>query len=593
MFVDLLTPADLELLRSKRASSGGATAAAPAPCQPQPQREAQAQPGQAAPTGAAPSAAGSKRYLILTYAAEFDRVHYPLPLQYEEHPDPQRLKATIRQLRAQLAAATARAAGGLGRRGGSAAAAPADVKQLSEENAALRAQVQELEAAQGLGGGSSLAADVQQLAADAQETVRDLRAMRRERDGLVARLQQAEAALEGERNLHRRELRRRGKDVADLGGELAAAKDQIRELRLKCRELTQELDLAQRRAKVASMRWVAEQGGAGARLSYGCIQRLRAPSPLPGMLVACPAVQQPAVAPVCSASLARQPSAGRPPGSSGGGGGASSSRGSLPSYSRGTSPAGSRYHSRDASPAPIRRVPLPGDPRLLLRLLGSRACAAPPGGACCHSVLRPFLLQARPARGRPTCPAPPPSPRLAPAQQAASTPQSTSSSGGSGSGRRRGGWTTCGVRHACSRRAPAPAACTAPARPPCPPHVRLAAWLGTGLGRCRKRAWPVGEFLAAPAGMRACGAHLCLAPWLQGTPHHSAAESPAATPAPTGRGRPLAITARSEAACGRGTPASGTPPCAAPSCCGRRCRPRRGAAASRPGSSGPRLLAGR
>lgn len=34
----------------------------------------------------------NKRYLILTYAAEFDRVHYPLPLLYEENPDPQRLK---------------------------------------------------------------------------------------------------------------------------------------------------------------------------------------------------------------------------------------------------------------------------------------------------------------------------------------------------------------------------------------------------------------------------------------------------------------------------------------------------------------------
>jgi hypothetical protein len=34
----------------------------------------------------------NKRYLILTYASEFDRVHYPLPLQYEENPDPQHLK---------------------------------------------------------------------------------------------------------------------------------------------------------------------------------------------------------------------------------------------------------------------------------------------------------------------------------------------------------------------------------------------------------------------------------------------------------------------------------------------------------------------
>ncbi|KAL2636210.1 hypothetical protein R1flu_007689 [Riccia fluitans] len=33
-----------------------------------------------------------KRYLILTYVAEFDRVHYPLPLIYEEDADPRSLE---------------------------------------------------------------------------------------------------------------------------------------------------------------------------------------------------------------------------------------------------------------------------------------------------------------------------------------------------------------------------------------------------------------------------------------------------------------------------------------------------------------------
>ena len=40
-----------------------------------------------------------KRYLILTYAVEFDRVHYPLPLNFEENPDPSVLQATIRRMR--------------------------------------------------------------------------------------------------------------------------------------------------------------------------------------------------------------------------------------------------------------------------------------------------------------------------------------------------------------------------------------------------------------------------------------------------------------------------------------------------------------
>ncbi|KAL4457977.1 hypothetical protein ABPG75_012842 [Micractinium tetrahymenae] len=310
VFVDLLTYGDLELLRSKRAGgvSGGAAQAGTQQqtAAPPPPQQQQQQPG---------SPALNKRYLILTYAAEFDRVHYPLPLQYEENPDPRRLKATIRALRAQLAAAGGGGAGGGPRRraGSASAAAPPtpELRQLCEENAALRAQL--AAALEGVAGGSGLAADVQALAADAQETVRDLRGLRRERDALLSRAQAAEAALEGERNLHRRELRRRAKEVADAEAELGAAKEQIRELRLKCRELTQELDLAQRRAAVANMSagMAARQAGGGARPSYG----------------------------------------------TGGGG-----RAGGPGQSRGTSLAGSRYHSRDVSPAPIRRAPLPGPP---------------------------------------------------------------------------------------------------------------------------------------------------------------------------------------------------------------------------------------
>lgn len=40
----------------------------------------------------------NKRYLIMSYMAEFDKVHYPLPLDYVSNPDPERLKLTIRRL---------------------------------------------------------------------------------------------------------------------------------------------------------------------------------------------------------------------------------------------------------------------------------------------------------------------------------------------------------------------------------------------------------------------------------------------------------------------------------------------------------------
>ncbi|CAL1527795.1 unnamed protein product [Lymnaea stagnalis] len=44
----------------------------------------------------------SKRYLILTYTVEFDRIHYPLPLPYVGKPDPRTLQEEVQALRAEL-----------------------------------------------------------------------------------------------------------------------------------------------------------------------------------------------------------------------------------------------------------------------------------------------------------------------------------------------------------------------------------------------------------------------------------------------------------------------------------------------------------
>ena len=73
-FVDLLTPADLEVLRSKESRDSARLALPP-----------------------------NKRYLILTVAGEFERVHYPLPLALNNSTDPAQLKAIIARLRLQLA----------------------------------------------------------------------------------------------------------------------------------------------------------------------------------------------------------------------------------------------------------------------------------------------------------------------------------------------------------------------------------------------------------------------------------------------------------------------------------------------------------
>lgn len=55
-----------------------------------------------------PSAAGahSKRYLILTYQGEFDKVHYPMALAHNDVEDISQLKRTIVRLREELEAVT-------------------------------------------------------------------------------------------------------------------------------------------------------------------------------------------------------------------------------------------------------------------------------------------------------------------------------------------------------------------------------------------------------------------------------------------------------------------------------------------------------
>ncbi|XP_055004209.1 centrosomal protein CCDC61 [Boleophthalmus pectinirostris] len=81
--LDLLTYADLELLRNRKAGVVS-----------RPRANQQS------------SALTAKRYLILIYTVEFDRIHYPLPLPYVGKPDPALLQKEIRALRAELGTVT-------------------------------------------------------------------------------------------------------------------------------------------------------------------------------------------------------------------------------------------------------------------------------------------------------------------------------------------------------------------------------------------------------------------------------------------------------------------------------------------------------
>jgi coiled-coil domain-containing protein 61 len=78
VIIDLLTYQELEMFRSSR------------------------NPGSSSSTQAPNPKVLTKRYLILTFSGEFERVHYPLPLSFEEAPDIQSLQKTISRLKSEL-----------------------------------------------------------------------------------------------------------------------------------------------------------------------------------------------------------------------------------------------------------------------------------------------------------------------------------------------------------------------------------------------------------------------------------------------------------------------------------------------------------
>ncbi|XP_029956605.1 centrosomal protein CCDC61 isoform X2 [Salarias fasciatus] len=129
--LDLLTYADLELLRNRKAGVVS-----------RPRGNQQS------------SAFTAKRYLILIYTVEFDRIHYPLPLPYLGKPDPAALQKEIRALRAELSSLTSH---------GASKSADRELQQLRAELALVKEEKQAmskvLEQLQMAGGGSALGRD--------------------------------------------------------------------------------------------------------------------------------------------------------------------------------------------------------------------------------------------------------------------------------------------------------------------------------------------------------------------------------------------------------------------------------------------------
>ncbi|XP_068456119.1 centrosomal protein CCDC61 isoform X2 [Clinocottus analis] len=123
--LDLLTYADLELLRNRKAGVIS-----------RPHGHQQS------------SVLTAKRYLILIYTVEFDRIHYPLPLPYVGKPDPAALQKEVRALKAELSTVSSH---------GVHKSAELEIQRLRAELALVKEQkdamAKVLERLQGGGGG--------------------------------------------------------------------------------------------------------------------------------------------------------------------------------------------------------------------------------------------------------------------------------------------------------------------------------------------------------------------------------------------------------------------------------------------------------
>ena len=322
VFIDLLTYSDLELLKSRKT-------------------------GRAAPAQSATAPKNNKRYLIMTYAVEFDRVHYPLPLNFEDSPDPTLLKQTIARLRHELAEV---------KRYNDAPATSGSDNGLQ----ALRAQLEKERRAREQAESS--------VASGRREHSRRLHELERANEDLRAELEHTQTILrEGERQAsrvddpavgslrrklaereeelavrtaeHKRAASQFRQDNAELKREVDKARNAAKHARAKLVQVENELAIARKRLSLASKRSGTPSGGGGGG-SFGRSGSAQRSKPRPRSNS--PAVDR-------SGSGGRRPSSGKPRTRAPSPSASSSTR--RPGSARSASSKDSRGRYRSPSPA--------------------------------------------------------------------------------------------------------------------------------------------------------------------------------------------------------------------------------------------------
>ncbi|KAK3093960.1 hypothetical protein FSP39_022289 [Pinctada imbricata] len=199
--LDLLTFADLESLRQRKTGSSAKSSI---------------------PANRTVSL-NSKRYLILTYTVEFDRIHYPLPLPYMGKPDPRALQETIRQLRNEIK--TLRQTGGSDFRVKEMEKLQKDYKMLQKE----KEQIEE----------EFLRFRREMKSTSTGNAVKEIRMLK----SITRNL---EEELMKEKTRHQRSTSKRSQEYRDLLEEVEELRASERNLRVRVKSLTNELAIFKR-----------------------------------------------------------------------------------------------------------------------------------------------------------------------------------------------------------------------------------------------------------------------------------------------------------------------------------------------------------
>ncbi|KAM6427932.1 centrosomal protein CCDC61 isoform 2-T3 [Liasis olivaceus] len=195
--LDLLTYADLEALRNRKIGVG-------------PRH----------PPATKSSPLNSKRYLILIYSVEFDRIHYPLPLPYVGKPDPVILQKVIRELKEELAMLKAKPGKDF---------RDVEIRRLREELQRALEEKQSMETV-------LLNSQEELKLATKSSGFKEVKILKKV-------VQSLEEELAKERAKHQRLATKRLQESRQLADELAEVKATERSLRIRVKNLTNELAL--------------------------------------------------------------------------------------------------------------------------------------------------------------------------------------------------------------------------------------------------------------------------------------------------------------------------------------------------------------